>query len=197
MGIGHDVRHALRGLRKSPGFTTVAVLTLALGIGGSTAIFALVNGVLLQPLRFAEPERLTIIWTSIHSRVPPAYVDAWHLDSRAFEDVAAWRDDRVNLTGPVEPIETLADRVTPNFFALLGVPPHLGRTFTVHRTFSSVEPEVVLSYRWWQERYGGDSRVVGQSMTLDGQSFTIIGVMPEGFAIRTLELAESHPDIWI
>ena len=196
-GIGHDVRYALRGLRKSPGFTTVAVLTLALGIGGSTAIFTVVNGVLLQPLRFAEPERLTIIWTSIHSRVPPAYVDAWRFDSRAFDDVAAWRDDRVNLTGRGEPIETLADRVTPNFFTLLGVPPHLGRTFTVHRTFSAVEPEVVLSYRLWQDRYGGDPAVVGQSMTLDGKSFTIIGVMPEGFAIRTLELAESRPDVWI
>jgi predicted permease len=192
-----DVRYAWRTLTKAPGFTVVAVLTLALGIGGSTAIFTVVNAVLLQPLRFSDPERLTIIWTSIHSRVPPAYVDEWRRESGAFGDVAAWRDDRVNLTGRGEPVEILADRVTPNFFTLLGVPPYAGRTFTLHQSLSAVEPEVMLSYRWWQQRYGGDPAVVGQSITLDGDSFTIIGVMPEGFAIRTLELAESRADVWI
>ena len=112
-------------------------------------------------------------------------------------DVAGWRDDRVNLTGRGEPSELRADLVTSNFFVVLGVPASLGRTFTVASAFNVVRSEVVLSHGFWQRRYGGDAAVIGQSLTLDGRSFTIIGVMPERFAIRTLELAESRPDVWL
>src|SRR5688572_6000171 len=196
-GILHDLRFALRALGRAPGFATTAILTLALGIGGSTAIFTLVNAVLLQPLRFADPERLTMIWTSIHSRVPPAYVEEWRHESRMFEDIAAWHDGRVNLTGRGEPIEVYADRVTPNFFSVLGVSALIGRTFPVPSTFISVEREVVLSYRWWQARLAGDPKVIGRTLTLDGESFVVVGVMPVGFAIRTLELAESRAEIWL
>ena len=192
-----DVRHAWRSLMQTPGFAAVSIMTLALGIGAATAIFTVVNAVLLQPLRFADPQQLTMIWTSIHSRVPPAYINEWRARSQTMNDVAGWRDDRVNLTGRGEPSELLADLVTSNFFAVLGVPASLGRTFTAASTLNVVGSEVVLSHRFWQRRYGGDTAVIGQSLTLDGRSFTIIGVMPERFAIRTLELAESRPDVWL
>lgn len=192
-----DVTYALRMLRRTPGFTAVAVATLALGIGGSTAIFTVVDSVLLRPLSFAEPERLTMIWPTSHSRVSPGYLHDWRLESRAFHDMAGWLDVRANLTGEGEPLEVLVDRVTPNFFAVLGTPALLGRTFTVGANLSDVEPEVILSHGFWQRRYGGDPRVVGQPITLDGESFTIIGVMPDGVTVRTVELSESRAELWM
>ena len=196
-GFLQDVRYALRAHQKSPTFFCIAILTLAIGIGGSTAIFTLVRAVLLQPLGFPDPARLTMIWTSIHSRVPPAYVEEWRRGSRMFEEIAAWRDDRVNLTGRGEPVEVYADRVTPNFFSVLGVSAVIGRTFAVPASFTSVEREVLLSYSSWRARFAGAPNVVGQSLTLDGEVFVIVGVMPERFAIRTLELAESRAEMWI
>ena len=111
--------------------------------------------------------------------------------------MAAWDDVRANLTGGGLPLEVLADRTTANFFALLGVPAVLGRTFTVGTNLDMVEPEVVLSDGFWRRRYGGDPRVIGQPITLDGEAFTIIGVMPAGFTIRTTELAESRAELWM
>ena len=111
--------------------------------------------------------------------------------------MAAWYDARVNLTGRGEPIEIVADRATTNFFALLGTPPMVGRTFTTGSDLSRVEPEVVLSEGLWRRRYGSDPAVIGQPITLNGESFTIVGVMRKGFAIRTTELAESRAELWI
>src|SRR6202008_4622739 len=100
------------------------------------------------------------------------------------------------MTGRGEPVQMLADRATTNFFAVLGTPPLIGRTFTTDRDLSRVEPEVVLSYGLWQRRFGGDPGVVGQSIVLDGVTWTIVGVMPQAFAIRTTELAESRAQLW-
>ncbi len=197
IGIIQDLRYASRTLIKSPGFTAVAVATIALGIGGSTAIFSVVDAVLLQPLSFAEPQRLTMIRPTSGSRLSPGYLHDWRLESRAFDDMTGWHDVRVNLTGGDEPLEVLADRVTPNFFSVLGTPAFLGRTFTVGADLRDVASEVVLSHGFWQRHYGGDPRVLGQSVRLDGESFIIIGVMPDGFTIRTTELAESRAELWI
>jgi predicted permease len=197
IGIIQDLRYASRTLIRAPGFTAVAVATIALGIGGSTAIFSVVDAVLLRPLSFAEPQRLTMIRPTSGSRLSPGYLHDWRLESRAFDDMTGWYDVRVNLTGGGEPLEVLADRVTANFFSVLGTPAFLGRTFTVGADLRDVASEVVLSHGFWQRHYGGDPRVLGQSVRLDGESFIIIGVMPDGFTIRTTELAESRAELWI
>lgn len=195
--LRQDVGYALRLLRRTPGFTAVAVATLALGIGASTAVFTVVDAVLLRPLRFAEPQRLTMIgWTS-GARSSPAYLHDWRLESRTFEDMAGWHDVRMNLTGAGEPLAVLVDQVTSNFFAVLGTPAFIGRTFTIGADLSHVDPEVVLSHGFWQRRFGGDPDAIGLPITLDEEPFTIVGVMPEGFAIRTNELAESRAELWM
>ena len=196
--FSQDVRNAIRLLRRAPGFALVAVTTLAVGIGAATAIFTVVDAVLLRPLPFVESQQLMMLRPSSRSRLSPAYFDEWRRESRTFRDMAAWHDARVNLTGRGEPLEVLVDRVTPNFFAVLGTPALVGRTFA--RTdvdVDMVDPEVVLSHGFWQRRFGGDSAVVGQSITLDGQRFTIVGVMPADFAVRTTELAESRAELWM
>ena len=191
-----DLRYALRALRRSPGFTVVSSLTLALGIGASTAIFTLVDSVLLRPLPFPQPERLAMIRPTSGSRLSAAYLHEWRLRSRSIQDMAGWRDERANLTDGVRPLEVLVDRTTANYFATLGVPPLLGRTFTASADLSRVESEVVLSHGFWLRRYGGARDIIGQSMMLDGKPFTIVGVMPEGFTIRTNELAGSRAELW-
>lgn len=199
--LRQDVGFALRLLRRTPGFAAIAIATLALGIGGSTAIFSIVDSVLLRPLPFAEPRQLAMIWTTAGSRVSPAYLHDWRVESTAFRDMAGWFDASVNLTGGGEPLEVPADRVTMNFFAVLGTPAALGRTFAPEpeRTsaLDTVQPEVVLSHRFWQQRYGSDPQIIGQRITLDDERFTIIGVMPEGFAVRTVELSESPAELWM
>jgi putative ABC transport system permease protein len=195
--LRQDVSYALRLLRRTPGFTAVVVATLALAIGGTTAIFTVVDTVLLRPLRFAESQRLAFVWTTAGSRVSPDYLHDWRLESRAFEDMAGWFDLPANLTGRGEAVEVLADRVTPNFFSVLGTSALLGRTFTSDSSLGHVESEVVLSHGLWQRRYGGDPGVVGRPIMLDGKSFTIVGVMPEGFTVRTVELSHSRAELWM
>lgn len=194
--LRQDVAYTLRLLQRAPGFALVAVATLALGIGATTTIFTIVNSVLLRPLRFAEPEQLTMIRPSSGARVSPGYFYEWRLQSAAFRDIAAWHDVRVNLTGRGEPIEVLADRATTNLFAVLGTRAFLGRTFTTASDLSRVEPEVVLSHGLWERRYGSDRGVIGQPLVVDGETLTIVGIMPADFAIRTNELAQSRAELW-
>jgi putative ABC transport system permease protein len=196
-GLRQDLSYALRLLRRTPGFTALSVATLALGIGASTAMFTIVDSVLLRPLSFAEAEQLTVLQPTSGSRLSPAYLHDWRLESRAFQDIAGWHDVRVNLTGAGAPLEVLADFVTANFFAVVRTPAVLGRTFTPGVDLSRVEPEVILSHGFWQRRFAGDPGVIGQAVTLDGGRFTIIGVMPRGFNIRTTELSESRAEIWL
>ena len=195
--LRHDVVYALRLLRRAPGFAVVGVATLALGIGTSTAMFSIVDGVLLRPLRFSEPEQLIMIRPTTGARLSAGYLHDWRAESRTLDDMAGWQDERVNLTGDGEPVELKADRVTTNFFALLGMPPVIGRTLTTGEDLSRVEPEAVLSYGLWQRRFGGDPGVLGRRIAIDGEAITVVGVMPAGFAIRTTELAESKADLWL
>ncbi len=189
--------YALRLLARAPGFAAVSIATLALGIGASTAIFSIVDGVLLRPLRFANPEQLVMIRPTTGARLSAGYLHDWRLESRTLADMAGWYDLRANLTGDGEPLELKVDRVTVNFFALLGAPPVIGRTFTATSDLGQVEPEAVMSYGLWQRRYGGDPRVIGRRISIDGEPITVVGVMPAGFAIRTTELAESRSDLWL
>jgi putative ABC transport system permease protein len=194
--LRQDIGHAFRLLRRAPGFSALAIATLALGIAATTSIFTIVDSVLLRPLHFPQPHRLTMLLPSSGSRLSAEYFHDWRAESQAFDDMAAWYDERANMTGRGEPVEVLVDRVTSNFFDVLGAAPASGRTFTTEATLGSEPPEVVVSYGFWQRRFGGDPAAVGQTMTLDGEILTIVGVMPADFAVRTNELAESRAEIW-
>ena len=182
-----DVRYGLRSLRKKPGFTVTAVIALALGIGANTAIFSVINGVLLRSLDYAQPDRTVMIWERFAQQpehqnvVSPANFLDWQKSSRSFEKIAAVWDVRQNFTGSGDPIEVHAQFVTAGFFPTLGVQPLIGRWFTENEDHEGANLVAILSYKLWQERFGGNNAVLGQQVTISGRLFTIIGVMPPGF----------------
>jgi predicted permease len=185
-----DVRYALRGLRRSPGFAAAAVLTLALGMGATTAIFSVIRSVLLAPLPYAEPERRVMIWSRWLDFPKTWVADGEVVDYRRFvpslETVAAWGADEANLTGGVaEPTRVGIGQITANTFDTLGARPLLGRGFTEAEDLPGGEPVAVLAYGLWQNRFGGDPAVLGRSIELDGVSRRVVGVMPRGFALPT------------
>jgi putative ABC transport system permease protein len=182
-----DVHYAIRGLRKRPGFTLVAVITLALGIGANTSIFSVVNAVLLKPLRFKDPDRLAIIWEEAsfagfprNTPAPANYLD-WKSQNRSFEDMAASRSTGFNLTGDGEPERIAAYSVNSNFFPLLGVQPLLGRSFLDEEDRPGANKVAVLSYQLWQTRYGGVNNIINRDILLNGEKYTVVGVMPADF----------------
>jgi len=196
-GARRDIAYSLRLLRRTPGFAVVAIATLALGIGASTAIFTVVSCVLLRPLRFADPSRLAMILTDNGARLSQAYLHDWRAESRTLQDVAGWYDARMNLTGSQTPLELRVDRVTANFFDVLGVPVSLGRSFKPATDLDRADPEVILSDGFWQTHFGANPAVLGRVLVLDGQPYTVVGVMPPGLKVRTNELSESQAEVWI
>ncbi len=185
--ILQDLRYAVRTLTRSPGFTAVAVATLALGIGATTAIWSIVDGVLLRPLPFPAPERLAAVWMTGGSggeRYPMSVADLrdWRARNRAFAQVSAFVDTRFALTGEGEPEQLSGAWVTSNFFATLGIRPLLGRAPSAEDDRPAAEAAVVLSHGLWQRRFGADPRVVGRTIALDGNRRTVLGVMPAGLA---------------
>jgi len=183
--LARDLRFAVRTLARSPGFTAVVVLTLALGIGANTALFSVVNGVLLNPLRYAEPERLI----ALYSRTPnydrasisyPNFLD-WVRDNHSFSAVAAYRPDDFNLTGTGEPERVPAEMVSASFFPLLGVQPLLGRTLLPEEDQSGATPVVLISDGLWKRKFGSSPDVLGHSLTLNDVAYTIVGVVPADF----------------
>jgi putative ABC transport system permease protein len=190
--LAQNIRIGLRTLRKNAGFTSVAVLVLALGIGANTAIFSVVNAALLRPLPFPDAERLVQVW-----HVPPAksfpgltkfpasaanYLD-WHAENHVFQQTAIYRFSRFNLTGNGEPEPVDGAAVSGNFFSVLGTPPKLGRAFLPEEDQPGHSRVAILSYALWQNRFGGDPSVVGKEITLDGQGYTVVGVMPAAFSL--------------
>ncbi len=187
----YDLKHALHGAAKRPGFTAIVVLTLALGIGANTAIFTVVNGVLLKPLPYDESDRLIRVWGRfdpesgfdfpqiVLSR--PEYID-YRAQNRTMDDVAAYGFANATLVPDGAPPERVrGTRVTPNLFSVLRVSAQLGRTFTDDEGRPGGEPVVILSHDFWQARFGGDPATIGSSVDINGTSRTIIGIMPEGF----------------
>jgi len=179
-----DVRSAFRRLRTSPGYAAVSILTLGLGIGASTAIFSAVDGVLLKSLPYRDPESLVQIWESSAPRkfdsfpVTPSDLAEWRTQARSFAGLAAARGRRTILTaGTGEPERIPGASVSTNYFQLLGVGTHIGRTFVAADSLPSAEPPVILAYGFWLRRFGGDSALVGKPITLDGTPFTVIGVL--------------------
>jgi putative ABC transport system permease protein len=185
--FSHDVRYGVRMLWKNPGFTAVAVVALALGIGANSAIFSVVNTVLLRPLPYKEPERLVMVWEDDAKHGFPNdtpavanYVD-WRNQNQVFEGMAATADQSFNLTGEGEPERFDGKRVSANFFSLLGVEPQFGRAFMPEEDVPGANRVVVLSHGLWQRRFGSDPGVVGKSITLNGEGHTVVGVMPADF----------------
>ncbi|HEX5581012.1 MAG TPA: ABC transporter permease [Gemmatimonadaceae bacterium] len=180
-----DIRYALRTLRRNIGFTAAAVLTLALGLGANAAIFGIVNGVLLRPLPYGDPDRLVMVWGKYPefgrtSTSLPDFLD-WREGARSFESMAASHGATYNLTGTGEPEQLRASRVTANFFGTLGVQPALGRGFTADEDRGGDDFVAVLSHGLWQRRFGGDRAILGRTIQLSGRPYTVIGVAPEGF----------------
>jgi predicted permease len=180
-----DVRYALRQLRKSPGFTTVAVLTLALGTGANTALFSVINGVLLNPLPFPQPDQLV----TLHESKPnfdqgsisyPNFRD-WQKDNHTFSAIAVSRPYAVSLTGVGEAEQVDNDFISSDFFTVLGVKPLLGRTFAPGEDEIGAAPVALVSEGFWKRKLGGAPDVLGTSLTLDGRRYTVVGVIPETF----------------
>jgi predicted permease len=194
-----DVRYGVRTLRKSPGFTAVAVLTLALGIGANTAIFSVVDAVLLRSLPYREPNRLLCLYEDGHrtgfprqSFSPADYVDC-KKEIRAFEDVAAVDGNYFNLTGGGgEPQRLWGYMHTWNLFPMLGARPLLGRDFTTEEDQPGHQDVVLLSYRLWKQRFAGDSAILGKDILLNEKKYTVLGVMPPDFSFP-----DSEVDLWM
>ena len=189
-GFWNDLKHGCRVLLKARGFALSAIIVLALGIGANTAIFGIVNGVLLRPLPFAEPDRLVQLWHTPPQKQFPGvprfalsagnYLD-WQAQNTVFSSSAVYRFWRFRLTGNGEPQMVRAARVEPTFFSLLGTRPLLGREIGASDDVSGGQHVAVLSYQLWKSQFGGDQQVVGKSIHLDGDAYTVIGVMPPSF----------------
>ncbi|MCA1817261.1 MAG: ABC transporter permease [Acidobacteria bacterium] len=213
--LWQDIKYGVRMLLKSPGFAVVTVLALALGIGANTAIFSVVNGVLLKPLPFRTADRLTFLgeWSE---QVPnmsvsyPNYQD-WRAQNQSFEELAAFRSNGYVLTGAGEPERLVAREVSQNFFTALGVQPALGRNFTAQEDAPGGARTVLLTYGVWQRRFGANPSVVGQQLTLNNEGYTVIGVLPQSFewlspvdiyvpiglGADKMKQRDSHPGIYL
>jgi len=196
--ITQDLRYGLRLLRKSPGFTTVAVLTLALGIGANTAIFSVVNAVLLKSLPFKDPEQLVMVWNRAAAaaggdRTPLAVADLldWRAQNRSFADIAAFQWGSFNYAGGDLPEQLQAANVTANFFSVLGVQTQLGRTFLPEEDRPGAQHVVLLSDGFWRRRFAGDTQVLGRMLTLGGEAYTVIGILP-----ARLDFTAKEVSVW-
>ena len=200
-----DLRYGFRTLRKRPGFTVVAVIALGLGIGVNTAIFSVVNTLLISPLPFRDSERLVMVWEFNRTRdkhqnvISPANFMDWREQSQSFEDLATFRDVRLSLTGVGDPLDAPAQQTTPNLFSLLGVEPILGRSFKPEDGAADAPPVVIISYGLWQSRFGGDPSIIGKTVTLNGTGVNIVGVLPAGFQwfIKKGSLTDKPAEIWL
>jgi len=181
-----DIRYAFRLLVKSPGFSAIAILTLALGIGANTAIFSVVNGVLLRPLPFRDPSRLVLIAEKssfpIISTSYENYLD-WRDQSRSFESMEATRGAAITLTGAGDPERLNVRMATAGLFPMLGINAQVGRTFLAEEDKAGGVPVALLSYGLWQRRFGGSRDIIGKAINLDSQPYTVVGVLPSGFQI--------------
>jgi predicted permease len=180
-----DIRYALRILAKAPGFTIIAILTLALGIGADTALFSVVNGVLLDPLPYTQPERLVSVYSSTptfrHSSLSyPNFLD-WAHDNRSFLSLAAFRTENYNLTGLGPPEQLRGGMISANFFDLLGLRPALGRSFLAQEDQLGAAPVALISDSLWRRKFSASPSVVGNTLSLNGTAYTIVGVIPADF----------------
>jgi putative ABC transport system permease protein len=194
-----DFRYALRGLLREPGFTVVAALTLALGIGATTATFSVARAVLWRPLPYPNPEALLEIWETnpligwTDAQASPANFADWRKRNSVFTGIAAyqgggWKAENGNnffLTGRGEPVRIKALRTTGNLFDVLGATPLMGRVFREEEGFAGKNRVAILSYGLWQTAFGGDRRIIGQTIAVNSVPMEVVGVMPEAFFFTT------------
>jgi predicted permease len=179
-----DLRFGLRMLRKSPGFTTVAVLTLGLGIGANTAMFSVMQGVVLAPLQYVSPDRLVMVWEN-NPRFPRTWVSYpnfrdWQRSARSFQQMAAFREKGVDVAGPGTPEHLNGKEISSGFFSTLGTEVTLGREFSPEEDRYGGTPVVIISSRLWRNRFNGSPKALGKSLTLEGADYTIVGVTAFG-----------------
>jgi putative ABC transport system permease protein len=202
--LRQDIRYAIRMWARTPAFTTVAILALAIGIGANTAIFTIVNAVLIERLPFRDPDRLVVVWEqsvrrpSHRNTISPANFLQWQERNDVFEQMASFYEWRANLTGQANPEEVAAQDVTSNFFATLGVTPILGRSFVPEEGPEGRDRVVILSHGLWQRRFGGDPDVIGKAIQLNSRPFTVIGVMPPDMKLllKAGSLVGKMPELW-
>jgi putative ABC transport system permease protein len=197
LSIGHDVRFAFRTLRQRPAVTVTAIVAFGLAIGSTTAIFSVVNAVLLKPLSFDEPERVAILWESnpgrgldIFSASPANFLD-WEQQNTVFQSLSAYSSGSVTVTGIEESAERIQRAVvSEQFFEVVRTPPEIGRALLPEDSQTGKDVVAVISHRYWQNRFGGDPAVIGKNILLDGRSYSIVGVMPAGF------MYPADTDVW-
>src|SRR5215472_12373475 len=185
-GLAQDLRYAIRQLRKSPGFATVAVITLALGIGANTAIFSVANGVLLRKLPYAEPERLVLVWSTgeggnNRDQLSFTDIDDYRTQNHVFESVVPFGDWNATFSGAGDPSPIPGMQVGEGYLALMRVKPLLGRDFLPDEQIEGKDQVIILTYGLWQSRFNGDAHVVGKQVRLNGRGYTIVGVTPRNF----------------
>ncbi len=191
-----NVRYAVRSLIRTPGFTATVVLTLALGIGATTTIFSVVNGVLIQPLSYPQPDRLVGVWhsaqfqgvTSSNIRLSSTMYLTYGEQNQTFQAFGLWHTESANVTGRGEPEEVRTLVVTHGTLPAVGVAPGLGRWFSVADDTPGTTETVILMHEYWQRRFGANRGVIGQSLTIDSRPREVIGVMPEGFRFLNSDL---------
>ena len=199
-----DLRYAVRLCLRTPAFTTVAVLALALGIGANTAIFTIVNTVLIERLPFKDPAHLVVLWEENARRpgrsnvVGPMNFVRWKERATSFEDMAGFVDTRANLTGSGIPEELTVQNVTAGFFSILGVTPMIGRSFTDAESGDRDSAVVLLSFGLWQRRFGSDPSIIGKGIQLNGRTNTVVGVLPPDvrFLMKSNSLVGKPIDFW-
>ncbi|MBV9157503.1 MAG: ABC transporter permease, partial [Acidobacteriaceae bacterium] len=184
--LWQDMRFSFRAMRRYPAATVTAIVTLALGTGANTAIFSIVNTVLIRPLPYRDADRLMTVWSNNRSRgfnteqVSLADFTDWKSQSHVFEELAASTDAMYTLTGAGEPVSVIGYEFSSNFFHVLGAEPLLGRTFLPDEQQPGKDHVVVLGHRLWQSRFAGDPTLIGKTIRLDGAPYTVIGIMPQG-----------------
>jgi predicted permease len=183
-----DIRFGLRVLRKHPGFTVVAVLTLALGIGANSAMYSVAQGVVFAPLHYFQPDRLVMVWEN-NPRFPRVFVSYpnfldWQHTSRSFQQMAAFMEQGVDLTGPGTPEHLKAKKISAGFFGILGMGLSLGREFSLEVDRRGGAPVAIISNRLWRNRFNAGPGVLGESVTLDGVDYSIVGIAPSGFRLE-------------
>lgn len=206
-----DTIYGLRVMRKSPGFIAIAILALALGVGANTAIFSIVNAMLLHPLNYDDPDRLMMVWEKSAKRgfgeIPtslPNFTDL-RTDGKSFEDLGAFVDSSFNLTGGEQPERVIGVRVTATFLSMLGTRPMLGRLFLAGEDQSGAGRVLILSHHLWQRNFGANQNLVGKTVALNGDSYTVVGVMPPDFklpppfsaTIASSQYAMPRADFWV
>jgi putative ABC transport system permease protein len=195
-----DIRYGVRLIAKSPGFAAIAIFTLALGVGANTAVFSIVNGVLLNPLPYRHPDRLVAIYTGMKefprsSIAYPNFLD-WVRDQRSFSQLAAFRQDDYSLIGMGEPQRVSAEMVSADFFSLLGVKPVAGRVFRPEEDRVGAQPVAILSGGFWKREFGASRGAIGRTLDLNGVGYTVVGVTPAGFAYESGNF-QTNPDVFV